>query len=104
MLVFDLDNFKRLNDEMGHQAGDAALVEIARICRQQLRQSDVVARFGGDEFVVVMPGTHRGDALEFAERLRENVPVILRENLRYKSTISGGLSEFGRFDRFSSTY
>lgn len=102
VLVFDLDNFKRLNDEMGHHAGDTALVEIARLCRQHLRQSDVIARFGGDEFVVVMPGTHRGDALEIAERLRERVPIILRENLRYESTISGGVSEFDRPDRFSS--
>ena len=102
VFVFDLDNFKRLNDEMGHQAGDAALVEIARLCRQQLRQNDVIARFGGDEFVVVMPSTHRTDALEIAERLRENVPVILKEHLQYESTISGGISEFDRYDRVSS--
>ncbi|KQT65137.1 deoxycytidine triphosphate deaminase [Aureimonas sp. Leaf460] len=102
VLVFDLDNFKRLNDEMGHQAGDAALVEIARICRQHLRQSDVIARFGGDEFVVVMPGTHRRDALDIAERLRGHVPAALRESLRYEGTISGGVSEFNRPDRFSS--
>lgn len=102
VLVFDLDNFKRLNDEMGHHAGDAALVEIARVCRQRLRQSDVVARFGGDEFVVVMPDTHRGDALEIAERLREHVPASLRKTLRYESTISGGVSEFGPPDRSSS--
>ncbi|MCV3738306.1 GGDEF domain-containing protein [Rhizobium sp. TRM96647] len=102
VLVFDLDNFKRLNDEMGHHAGDAALVEIARLCRQHLRQNDVIARFGGDEFVVVMPGTHRDDALEIAERLRAHVPIVLRENLRYESTISGGVSEFDPPDRFSS--
>lgn len=102
VLVFDLDNFKRLNDELGHHAGDAALVEVARLCRQQVRQSDVIARFGGDEFVVVMPGTHRCDALEMAERLRENVPIVLRENLHYEATISGGVSEFSRPDRLSS--
>lgn len=102
VLVFDIDNFKRLNDEMGHHAGDAALVEIARLCRQHLRQSDIVARFGGDEFVVVMPGTHRLDALEIAEQLRACVPASLRETLRYESTISGGVSEFGLPDRSSS--
>ncbi len=102
VLVFDLDNFKRLNDEMGHHAGDAALVEVARVCRQHLRQSDVIARFGGDEFVVVMPGTHRRDALDIAEGLRKHVPIVLGETLRHEFTISGGVSEFGPPDRFSS--
>ncbi|MEK6399966.1 MULTISPECIES: GGDEF domain-containing protein [unclassified Mesorhizobium] len=102
VLVFDLDNFKRLNDEMGHHAGDAALVEIARLCRQHLRKSDVIARFGGDEFVVVMPGTHRSDAMEIAEQLRKHVPIALNETVHYESTISGGVSEFGLPDRFSS--
>jgi diguanylate cyclase (GGDEF)-like protein len=102
VLVFDLDNFKRLNDEMGHQAGDAALIEIAGLCRQHLRQSDVIARFGGDEFVVVMPGTHRHDALEIAEVLRKHVPITFRANLRYDATISGGVSEFSQPDRCSS--
>jgi diguanylate cyclase (GGDEF)-like protein len=101
VLVFDLDHFKRLNDELGHHAGDTALVEIARLCRQHLRQDDVVARFGGDEFVVVMPGTHRDAALEIAEHLRERIPATLRENLRYESTISGGVTEFGLPDRSS---
>lgn len=102
VLVFDIDHFKRLNDELGHHAGDAALVEIARLCRQHLRQSDVIARFGGDEFVVVMPGTLRADALNIAEELRQHIPLTLRRTLRYESTISGGVSEFGPPDRFSS--
>lgn len=102
VLIFDLDHFKSLNDALGHHAGDAALVEIARLCRQHLRQSDVIARFGGDEFVVVMPGTHRAEALEIAERLRENVPISLEETVRYASTISGGIGEFGSPDRSSN--
>lgn len=102
VLVFDLDNFKRLNDEMGHHAGDTALIEIARLCRQHLRQDDMIARFGGDEFVVVMPGTRQTDALEIAERLRERVPATLRESLCYESTISGGVAEFGLPDRSAS--
>ena len=102
VLVFDIDHFKRLNDELGHHAGDTALVEIARLCRQHLRQSDVIARFGGDEFVVVMPGTLRADALNIAEELRQHIPLTLRRTLRYESTISGGVSEFGPPDRFSS--
>ncbi len=99
LLVFDLDNFKRINDEMGHHMGDAALIEIARLCRQHLRQSDVIARFGGDEFVIVMPGTESGNALEIAERLRKHVPAALRDCLRHESTISGGVSDFRFSDK-----
>nr|CAD6615275.1 sensor domain-containing diguanylate cyclase [Rhizobium sp. Khangiran2] len=99
LLVFDLDNFKRINDEMGHHMGDAALIEIARLCRQHLRQSDVIARFGGDEFVIVMPGTESGNALEIAERLRKHVPAALRDCLRHGSTISGGVSDFRLSDK-----
>lgn len=99
LLVFDLDNFKRINDEMGHHMGDAALIEIARLCRQHLRQSDVIARFGGDEFVIVMPGTESGNALEIAERLRKHVPSALRDCMRHESTISGGVSDFRFSDK-----
>ena len=99
LLVFDLDNFKRINDDMGHHMGDAALIEIARLCRQHLRQSDVIARFGGDEFVIVMPGTESGNALEIAERLRKHVPAALRDCMRHESTISGGVSDFRFSDK-----
>lgn len=102
VLVFDIDNFKDLNDALGHHGGDTALVEIARICRQHLRQSDLIARFGGDEFVVVMPGVHSEDALQVAERLRQRVPTGLRDILRYEATISGGVSEFCPPDRSSA--
>ncbi|MCC8933438.1 sensor domain-containing diguanylate cyclase [Rhizobium sp. 'Codium 1'] len=101
VLIFDLDNFKRLNDERGHHAGDSALIEIARLCRENLRQDDVIARIGGDEFVIVMPDLDCKDALAIADRLRKRVSAELRESLRYESTISGGVSEFNQPDRFS---
>ncbi|WP_193335391.1 sensor domain-containing diguanylate cyclase [Devosia beringensis] len=102
VLCFDVDNFKRLNDELGHQAGDTALVKIALLCRHYLRHGDVVARVGGDEFMVVMPDTHRGDALDIAERLRKRVRTTLKKALRYESTISVGVSEFVPSDRFAT--
>ena len=101
VLIFDLDNFKRINDESGHHAGDDVLVEIAGICRRNLRKTDLVARLGGDEFVVVMPGMAQEDAFPIAERLRDLVPVTLRRTLRQESTISAGLSEFWLPDRSS---
>ena len=77
-LVFaDLDNFKQLNDGMGHDMGDAVLVEVGRILRRLFRPTDLVARFGGDEFAVWMSGADRLTAAERAEWLREHLPVEL---------------------------
>lgn len=101
VFVFDLDNFKGLNDENGHHAGDDALVEIARLCRKRVRPCDFIARFGGDEFVVVVPGIERSDALDVANRIRREVPEALEQALRFSSTISGGVTEFSPLDRFS---
>ena len=101
VLLFDIDHFKSLNDQLGHNAGDMALVEVAHLCRQHMRHNHLIARFGGDEFVVVMPGADRLDALNIAEHLREQVPQALNRALRYQATISVGVSEFSAPDRSS---
>lgn len=69
VLWFDLDRFKDINDSLGHAAGDQVLVEFAGTLRRGLRTTDVLARFGGDEFAVVLPGVGREDALALAKRL-----------------------------------
>ncbi|MEM6960007.1 MAG: GGDEF domain-containing protein [Myxococcota bacterium] len=69
-LVLDMDGLKAINDQHGHAAGDRAIVELSRTCEEHLRESDVLARTGGDEFVVLLPETDLEDARRVAGRLR----------------------------------
>lgn len=94
-LFLDVDKFKRLNDTLGHQAGDEVLRHVAKLIKVQLRGSDVVARYGGEEFVVLLPATLHKLGLETAERIRrivaaQSVPVKAPEVVRV--TISIGVS------------
>ncbi|MGC2856090.1 GGDEF domain-containing protein [Novispirillum sp. DQ9] len=73
LLMVDIDHFKQVNDAHGHAAGDAALVRMVDACRPGLREHDVLARLGGEEFVVLLPHTDAARALLVAERLREAV-------------------------------
>jgi diguanylate cyclase (GGDEF)-like protein/PAS domain S-box-containing protein len=70
IIFFDLDHFKKINDSLGHMAGDRLLVAVAKIVQQRTRDLDVVGRWGGEEFVIVCPQTGLGGALELAEQLR----------------------------------
>jgi len=71
ILMFDLDNLKRINDTKGHYAGDEIIQAVADICRTALRKTDAACRYGGDEFVVVLPNTDREQAMQFARRLHD---------------------------------
>jgi diguanylate cyclase (GGDEF)-like protein len=71
MMIVDVDHFKRINDEFGHQAGDVALVETVKRIRDALRSEDLVGRLGGEEFVAIMPSTDAASALAAAERMRQ---------------------------------
>src|SRR5579885_1752849 len=73
LLLLDLDYLKAINDHYGHLAGDAALTAVAVIMRAILRGDDVGGRYGGDEFVVLLPGTPLDGGLAVAERIRESV-------------------------------
>lgn len=73
MLVIDLDDFKRINDELGHMKGDEALVAVAELIRHNLRKVDLPFRYGGEEFVILLPGTSEFESVHTAERLRRVV-------------------------------
>jgi len=95
LLMIDLDDFKRINDEYGHQAGDRVLRAIAGALRAAVRTSDVVARYGGDEFVVLMPDTDEEEAQHVATRAEEAVADILHpmtDDLAVHVTCSLGLA------------
>jgi len=73
LVYVDLDHFKRLNDTLGHPAGDAALKHVARLLEAAVRDGDVVARIGGEEFAVWLPRTPLREGVEVAERIRRSV-------------------------------
>ncbi|WP_423926219.1 GGDEF domain-containing protein [Dokdonella sp.] len=73
LLILDIDHFKRINDEFGHEAGDLALCRVVEIMRSTLRESDLTARLGGEEFVAILPDTDEASAFVLAERLREEL-------------------------------
>ncbi len=96
-LFFDVDHFKKVNDEHGHQAGDAVLREVAAIIRGQLRNSDVLARYGGEEFAVLLVDTTLEKAREIAERIRARIaqtPFCVAGDHRISVTLSVGIACF----------
>jgi diguanylate cyclase (GGDEF)-like protein len=95
LLVFDVDRFKEVNDEHGHLVGDAVLRDVARLAHDRLRRHDVVARYGGDEFVVLMPETKLENALRLAGELCTLVAAhpIAFQSARLSVTASMGVAE-----------
>ncbi len=77
ILLGDVDHFKRINDQHGHAVGDAVLCAIARVLREGVREVDHVARWGGEEFLVLLPGTELDEAQQVAERLRTAVQTLV---------------------------
>lgn len=93
LLVLDIDHFKSINDTFGHARGDDVLVDLTRAVDGLVRNTDRVYRFGGEEFIVMMPETHQHDAFELAERIRKNVADQIKCQDR-SVTVSIGLCSY----------
>ena len=93
LIMVDIDHFKQVNDKYGHVAGDQMIREISELLGDAVRQADVVGRYGGEEFGLVLPDTDIKGAMQFAERLRLGVQTLTVKPYGIRCTISLGVAE-----------
>jgi diguanylate cyclase (GGDEF)-like protein len=100
VIIFDIDHFKRVNDTYGHLLGDRVLARMAKAVRPVVREGDVLVRYGGEEFLLVLPAASRADAAKIAERLRYLVEEtsIADGEQTVRVTISLGVTSYPEFD------
>jgi diguanylate cyclase (GGDEF)-like protein len=96
LLFLDLDDFKLINDTYGHQIGDIVLNKLGKLLSSSIRQSDIALRYGGEEFVILMPNTDHKDALMLSNRIRQKVKNMLfvEDGIKFHISISGGLAVY----------
>jgi len=97
VLMVDVDFFKKVNDAMGHPAGDELLRRLAEVLSADLRATDLIARYGGEEFAVILPETTKSEAMQVAERMRQAVETRINSGERTwpnKVTVSIGVATF----------
>ncbi len=96
LVLVDIDFFKNINDQFGHSIGDDVLIALSRAFESAVREQDIVSRWGGEEFLILLPNTAQADAVEQAERLRKllDSDVLQIERYRHRVTASFGVCEF----------
>jgi len=100
LLMFDIDKFKRVNDQYGHDSGDIVLKSVASTVKKVLRETDIIGRVGGEEFAVIMPETSLETAINASERLRMEIlrTKIILEDTKITCTVSIGVTSFSMHD------
>lgn len=101
LLMFDIDHFKQVNDLYGHQTGDRVLASVATLVRQQLRESDGIARWGGEEFLILAPQTEASEAVVLAEKLRQRIAAEVFPEVG-RITVSFGVCGLGSGDTLAT--
>ena len=94
IIMFDLDNFKGVNDRFGHQTGDQVLRDVSKIVMDSIRKKDVCGRYGGEEFIVILPDTDTSAANEIAERIRQNIENKKILGSKRELTVSLGIATY----------
>jgi len=98
LVMIDIDNFKEYNDTLGHQKGDVALREVASIFKTSMRSNDLVCRYGGEEFAIIMPDINKSKAYNIIERVRKRIEKTFRREKKeaepFPFTISSGIASF----------
>lgn len=97
LLMMDIDNFKSINDTYGHQVGDEMLKQIAEVIINMVRKIDMPSRYGGEEFAIILPETHKDNSKKIAERLRKKISGIVlktKDNIEISPTISIGIAGY----------
>jgi len=94
VIMFDLDHFKRVNDIYGHMVGDEVLEKISRVIQEQTRETDIAGRYGGEEFMVILPSVGLEGGIAFAEKIRKEMEAIKWEHDGLVTTISSGVAQY----------
>lgn len=102
--LLDIDNFKKLNDSLGHDAGDQALIHLSSVCKNTLRPQDTIARYGGEEFVILLPETNLEDAKQVLTRLQRELTkrFFMHDNDKVLITFSAGVTQMTEQDNQGS--
>lgn len=103
LAMLDIDLFKAVNDRYGHSAGDEALCKIARGIQQSVREYDHCGRWGGEEFLIILPETTLESALQIAERVRQEIGAMRHDFFAGRITVSLGLTLYQRGETYSAT-